>query len=55
MKKIYPYIKPHIFAMIIGVTIKFAGTIMDLFIPYILWVTFAGYLNLSIFLLNRMV
>ena len=26
-----------------------------LFIPYILWVTFAGYLNLSIFLLNRMV
>ena len=36
MKKIYPYIKPHIFAMIMGVTIKFAGTIMDLFIPYIL-------------------
>ena len=24
----------------------------DLFIPYILWVTFAGYLNLGIFLLN---
>ena len=36
MKKIYPYIKPHIFSMILGVTIKFAGTIMDLFIPYIL-------------------
>ncbi len=24
----------------------------DLLIPYILWVTFAGYLNLSVFLLN---
>ena len=24
----------------------------DLLIPYILWVTFAGYLNLGVFLLN---
>ena len=36
MKKIYPYIKPHIFAMILGLTVKFIGTIMDLFLPYIL-------------------
>lgn len=27
-------------------------TASDLFLPYLLWVTFAGYLNLSIFLLN---
>ena len=36
MKKIFPYIKPHIFAMILGLTVKFIGTIMDLFLPYIL-------------------
>ncbi|MDO5478054.1 MAG: ABC transporter ATP-binding protein [Clostridia bacterium] len=36
MKKIFPYIKPQIFAIIIGLTIKFIGTIMDLFLPYIL-------------------
>ncbi len=36
MKKIYPYIKPQLFAIIIGLTIKFIGTIMDLFLPYIL-------------------
>jgi tryptophan-rich sensory protein len=25
----------------------------DLMIPYLLWVTFAGYLNLGVYLLNR--
>lgn len=28
-------------------------TAAKLMIPYLLWVTFAGYLNLSIYLLNR--
>lgn len=36
MKKIFPYIKPQLFAIIMGLTIKFIGTIMDLFLPYIL-------------------
>lgn len=42
--------------LILKTTVKFfkidetAGILM---IPYLLWVTFAGYLNLSIYLLNR--
>lgn len=30
------YLRPHYFRMLIGLIIKFIGTIMDLFIPYIL-------------------
>ena len=36
MKKILGYLKPYIGRMSLGVTIKFIGTIMDLFIPWIL-------------------
>ncbi len=42
--------------LIVRTTMKFFGisTISGiLMIPYIIWVTFAGYLNLSIYLLNR--
>lgn len=41
--------------LIVKTTVKFyriSETAGYLMIPYILWVTFAGYLNLSIFLLN---
>ncbi len=44
-----------LWALILGTTLQFwrkdtwAGI---LFIPYLLWVTFAGYLNLRIWLLN---
>ncbi len=31
---------------------KIDETASDLFLPYILWVTFAGYLNLGVYLLN---
>lgn len=31
---------------------KINETAGDLLIPYLLWVTFAGYLNLGVFLLN---
>ncbi len=37
MKKVFTYyLRPHYFRMLIGLIIKFIGTIMDLFIPYIL-------------------
>jgi len=37
MKKVFThYLRPHYFRMSIGLIIKFIGTIMDLFIPYIL-------------------
>lgn len=36
MKKIFSYLRPHIFGMIIGFIIKFTGTVMDLFLPWIL-------------------
>ncbi len=36
MKKIFGYLKPYIGRMSLGVIIKFIGTIMDLFIPWIL-------------------
>lgn len=37
MKKVFThYLRPHYFRMSIGLVIKFIGTIMDLFIPYIL-------------------
>jgi len=37
MKKVFKhYLRPHYFRMSIGLIIKFIGTIMDLFIPYIL-------------------
>ncbi len=36
MKRIWQYLKPHILMMILGLVIKFIGTIMDLFLPYIL-------------------
>ena len=37
MKKVFThYLRPHYFRMGIGLIIKFIGTIMDLFIPYIL-------------------
>lgn len=37
MKKVFThYLRPHYFRMLIGLVIKFIGTIMDLFIPYIL-------------------
>lgn len=36
MKRIWQYIKPHTFMMVLGLSIKFIGTIMDLFLPYIL-------------------
>lgn len=36
MKKIFYYLKPYVPRMILGVTIKFVGTIMDLFLPWIL-------------------
>lgn len=45
-----------LWVLILKTTVKFfkidetAGILM---IPYLLWVTFAGYLNLSIYLLNR--
>ncbi|MCH5198092.1 MAG: tryptophan-rich sensory protein [Oscillospiraceae bacterium] len=43
-------------AAIIAATVKFFQTKRSagyLMIPYIIWVTFAGYLNLGIYLLNR--
>ena len=43
--------------VMIYLTMKlFAGideTASDLLLPYLLWVTFAGYLNLGVYLLNR--
>ncbi len=36
MNKILYYLRPHYFMMLVGVTIKFIGTIVDLFIPWIL-------------------
>ena len=36
MKKVFLYLRPHVPRMILGVTIKFTGTIMDLFLPWIL-------------------
>lgn len=36
MKKVFFYLRPHVPRMILGVTIKFTGTIMDLFLPWIL-------------------
>ena len=36
MKKIAYYLRPYLFAMCVGLVIKFIGTIVDLFIPYIL-------------------
>lgn len=36
MHLIVKYIKPHLLQMIIGMIVKFFGTIMDLFLPYIL-------------------
>jgi len=36
MNKILFYLRPHMFMMCIGLTVKFIGTIVDLFIPWIL-------------------
>ena len=36
MKRIFVYLRPYVPRMILGVTIKFIGTIMDLFLPWIL-------------------
>lgn len=36
MKKIFAYLKPHVPAMTLGLMIKCIGTIMDLFLPWIL-------------------
>ena len=36
MKMVFGYLRPYVLRMIFGVTIKFAGTIMDLFLPWIL-------------------
>lgn len=36
MKKVFIYLRPYVPRMILGVTIKFVGTIMDLFLPWIL-------------------
>ncbi len=36
LKKVFFYLRPHVPRMILGVTIKFTGTIMDLFLPWIL-------------------
>lgn len=36
MRILTKYIKPHILQIIVGFTIKFTGTIMDLFLPWIL-------------------
>lgn len=36
MRKILTYLKPHLLKMTLGLTIKFTGTIMDLFLPWIL-------------------
>ncbi len=36
MKRIFVYLRPHVPRMILGVIIKFIGTIMDLFLPWIL-------------------
>ena len=36
MKKVFGYLRPYIPKMTLGVTIKFIGTIMDLFLPWIL-------------------
>ena len=36
MKKVFGYLRPYIPKMTLGITIKFIGTIMDLFLPWIL-------------------
>ncbi len=36
MKRIFPYLKPYLWAMSLGLTIKFVGTIMDLLLPWLL-------------------
>lgn len=36
MKKILAYLRPYVSKMALGITIKFIGTIMDLFLPWIL-------------------
>lgn len=36
MKQIFKYLKPYIFSMLIGLTIKFTGTVVELTIPWIL-------------------
>ena len=36
MKRVFGYLKPHIGRMALGMSIKFGGSIMDLFLPWIL-------------------
>ena len=36
MKRMFPYIRPLLSRMIVGMTVKFGGSIMDLFLPWIL-------------------
>lgn len=36
MKKVFQYLKPYMFRMVVGFAIKFLGTIMDLLLPWIL-------------------
>ena len=36
MKQIFKYLKPYVFRMCIGLTIKFTGTIVELALPWIL-------------------
>lgn len=36
MKRLFPYLRPYLPRMILGLAIKFAGTVMDLFLPWIL-------------------
>lgn len=36
MKRMYPYLQPYLWAMALGLTIKFVGTIMDLLLPWLL-------------------
>ena len=36
MKRLFPYLRPYLPRMSLGLAIKFAGTVMDLFLPWIL-------------------
>ncbi len=36
MKTVFFYLKPYVFRMMVGMTIKFTGTIMELFLPWLL-------------------
>ena len=36
MKKLFVYLKPNLAKMCLGLTIKFLGTVMDLFLPWVL-------------------